>query len=91
MRTQIHEPSTFSDAAVMVESCHTELLRVGCTKEAAALRGIEIFSENDAQCALATLQRISATGNEQADNAVQYALGAVIAVLRGPAPVALAS
>lgn len=81
MRTTIIETQTFSDAAVMVEACHTELVRAGFDKEADTIRGVEIFSTADAMVALATLRGIKLTGNITVDSAVRYAAAAVESAL----------
>lgn len=74
MRTTILESANFSDAAVMLEACYTEMLRGGFEQRAAQLRGVEIFSVGDAQSALATLRCMEPTGNEAIDTAARHAM-----------------
>lgn len=81
MRTTIVESRTFGDATVMVEACHSELLRNGFQAEADSIRGIEIFSIGQAQSALATLRCMRATDNEVVDSAVRYAVATLEAVV----------
>lgn len=90
MRNTITETQTFSDAAVMVEACHTELARAGFDREADTIRGLEIFSTADAMVALATLRCIKLTGNNTVDSAVRHATAAVESVISCPGTSAVA-
>ena len=73
MQTTSLETCSFSDAAAMTQACYIELLRAGFQKEAESLRGVEIFSYNDVQNALAALEKIEPTGSAAVDAPVRYA------------------
>lgn len=81
MRTTFLESIDFSDAAVMLEACHTEMLRGGFTQRAAQLYGVEIFSMGDAQGALVTLRCMEPTGNETVDTAARHAMAVLKALV----------
>jgi hypothetical protein len=90
MRTTILETPDFSDAAVMVEACYTELLRSGFSREADSIRGLEIFSLDSALTALGTLQQINVC-DEGANSAVRYAVAILMNLTRPQNELAAAS
>jgi len=81
MRTTILESADYSNAAVMLEACHTEMLRGGFEQRAAQLRGLEIFSVVNAKCALETLRCMEPTGNESIDSAARHAMAVLVALI----------
>jgi hypothetical protein len=81
MRTILIETPNLSDAAIMVEACHAELMRSGLTKEADMIRGLEVFSLSDASTALGTLQQINVC-EEGASNAIRYAKAVLAALMQ---------
>lgn len=81
MRATIVETPDFGDADVMVETCYTELIRAGFTKEADSIRGLEIFSLSGACAALATLKQIHVS-DENVGGAVRYAIAMLEALVK---------
>lgn len=73
MRTTVLGTPNLSDVSVMVAACYTELMRGGFVREAASLRGIELFTLEDALVASATLEQIK-VDDEVVGGAIRHTL-----------------